>query len=85
MGKHFSGRFGAKALKSKYDRLKTTYRSLNALIEWTGGGGDPDLGQRLHLARSSRTTQINVKGLTLKVIKDWTVKMPWLYELFNEK
>lgn len=54
-------------------------------MEWTGGGGDPDLENRLQLARSSRTSKIDVKGLTPKVIIDWTVKMPWLYQLFNEK
>ena len=83
--KHFPNRFNAKALKSKFDRLKKTYRSLNALVEWTGGGGDPDLENRLHLAQSSRTSKIDVKGLTSKVIADWTVEMPWLYELFNDR
>ena len=54
-------------------------------MEWTGGGGDPDLEKRLSLARTSRTTKIDVKGLTPKVIDDWTAKMPWLYELFNAR
>ena len=55
------------------------------LVEWTGGGGDPDLETCLSLAQTSRTTKIDVKGLTPKVICDWTVKKPWLYELFNDR
>jgi hypothetical protein len=82
---HFPNHFNAKALKSKYDWLKKTYRSLNVLADWTGGGGDPDLERCLHLAQTSRTSKINVKGLTPKVIADWTVEMPWLYELFNAR
>lgn len=70
-------------MKAKYDRLKKTYRSLNALMEWTGGGGDPDLESRLQFAQSSHTSKIDVKGLNARVIRDWTIKMPWLYNLFD--
>jgi len=72
-------------LKAKYDRLKKTYRSLNALMEWTGGGGDPDLESRLQFAQSSHTSKIDVKGLNSKVIRNWTKRMPWLYNLFDER
>lgn len=52
-------------------------------MRWTGGGGDPDLESRLEIAQSSHTSKIDVKGLTPKMIRDWTKKMPWLYDLFD--
>ena len=58
---------------------------MNALVEWMGGGGDPDLEKRLQLVKSSNPSTVDVKGLTSKVIADWMVKMPWLYQLFDEK
>lgn len=83
--KHFPGRFGHEALKSQFDRLRKTYQQIKALMDWTGGGGDPDLEKCFKSAKSSRSTSLDLKGLSPGIIKKWTVTNPWLYELFDNR
>jgi len=58
---------------------------VNTLVEWTGGGGDPDLGSRLELTISTCASDVDFDNLTLKMVAEWTVKSPWLYQLFSER